>query len=714
MLARQARPLRGLCFARCRSRKSRAAGRAASRTAFAGGAAFGGTMRGSGAGRRGGSAIRGSRARWSTAAVCRVSRSTLGGGFGSALRGSAAATGCRSAPACFVRAGFGSAFGGGAAATGRLRSGACFGPFSLGAGFVSALRGTVASTGGSGLVWVAVTDGAAGGFGASPAAAERSPAGAGLVWFAVTEDLDSGLRSSDAKAGRSTPACLAWPSGGAGFGLCSVGAATTGRSAAGAGFARLSTGAGLGSDFGGSTAATGRSAEGFGVAAATTGCSTAGAGLAWFTAGGSAGFAFEGSAAAAGRSTVGARFARLSTDGGVGLGSGFGGSTAATGRSADGAGLAWFTGRRRRRLRLRRLGGGGRALTRRGLFRLVVRWWRRWFRFGLRRRGRHDRLLGGRCRLRLVHRRRQRRHRLRRLGGCASALNPGRRGGRISACARLRRGLWGCGRGDWPFTERFGLRPGVCRGRLRLCFRRRDRSDGRPASGTLLPGIFRKEVRAPVLPARLLSQGAPRLRVVPPGVRLRPAATGPDARPLHSRPADSRPRPAASAQPSAAPRPESPDRWMQPADAGLPLREQASAQAEWGQACEPHLPCRRRTSSTAPPAGSAGPARPSPAGDARRQAIGRRAHRQAQTTKGLPGAACRPSNETILYACRPHTGPRFGPAPGYSFRIFTAYLPYWLVLSESNRALAGNQHADAIRPGQRDQLPGSGPPEPRR
>ena len=109
---------------------------------------------------------------------------------------------------------------------------------------------------------------------------------------------------------------------------------------------------------------------------------------------------------------------------------------------------------------------------------------------------------------------------------------------------------------------------------------------------------------------------------------------------------------------------------MQPADAGLPLREQASAQAEWGGACEPHLPCRRRTSSTAPPAGSAGPARPSPAGDARRQAIGRRGHRQAQTTKGLPGAACRPSNETILYACRPHTGPRSGAGARVLLREF--------------------------------------------
>ena len=672
-------------------------------------------MRGSGAGRRGGSAIRGSRARWSTAAVCRVSRSTLGGGFGSALRGSAAATGCRSAPACFVRAGFGSAFGGGAAATGRLRSGACFGPFSLVAGFVSALRGTVASTGGSGLVWVAVTDGAAGGFGASLAAAERSPAGAGLVWFAVTEDLDSGLRSSDAKAGRSTPACLAWPSGGAGFGLCSVGAATTGRSAAGAGFARLSTGAGLGSDFGGSTAATGRSAEGFGVAAATTGCSTAGAGSAWFTAGGSAGFAFEGSAAAAGRSTVGARFARLSTDGGVGLGSGFGGSTAATGRSADGAGLAWFTGRRRRRLRLRRLGGGGRALTRRGLFRLVVRWWRRWFRFGLRRRGRHDRLLGGRCRLRLVHRRRQRRHRLRRLGGCASALNPGRRGGRISACARLRRGLWGCGRGDWPFTERFGLRPGVCRGRLRLCFRRRDRSDGRPASGTLLPGIFRKEVRAPVLPARLLSQGAPRPRVVPPGVRRRPAATGPDARPLHSRPADSRPRPAASAQPSAAPRPGSADRLdaacrRRSSVAGAGVGSGASGKGRANHTCHVVGGLRRRRRRLGVQ-GLLG-LRPPVTLGAKPLGVERtdKHKRQKACQEQLAGLRTKPFFTHVGHTPAPGLGRR----PGTPSRIFTAYLPYWLVLSESNRALAGNQHADAIRPGQRDQLPGSGPPEPRR
>ena len=240
-------------FAGCASRAAgavnpRAVGRAAKRTAVADGAAFDRTMRGSGAGRRGGSVSRRSRARWSTAAVYRVSRSTLGGGLGSALRGSAAATGCRSAPACFVRAGFGSAFGGGAAAAGRFRSGSWFGRLSPEAGFVSALRGTVASTGGSGLVWVALTDGAAGGFGASLAAAERSTAGACLVWFLVTEDLDSGLRSSDAKAGRSTAAGLTWLSGGAGLGLCTGGAATTGCSAAGAGFARLSTGAGLGSD----------------------------------------------------------------------------------------------------------------------------------------------------------------------------------------------------------------------------------------------------------------------------------------------------------------------------------------------------------------------------------------------------------------------------------------------------------------------------------
>ena len=481
----------------------RAVGRAASRTAFADGAAFDRTMRGSGAGRRGGSAIRGSRARWSTAAVCRVSRSTLGGAFGSALRGSAAATGCRSAPACFVRAGFGSAFGGGAAATGRLRSGACFGRLSLGAGFVSALRGTVASTGGSGLVWVAVTDGAAGGFGASLAAAERSPAGAGLVWFPVTEDLDSGLRSSDAKAGRSTPAGLAWPSGGAGFGLCSVGAATTGRSPAGAGFARLSTGAGLGSDFGGSTAATGRS-----------GLRRRGARAARRP--------VPGLAAAWSRLAAGGELARRS----AGL---LSMARRATGRSADGAGLAWFT-------------AGGGASSPRGLRaagRRRLCWLSAVRDAGRSARGRrHDRLLDGRCRLRLVHRRRQRRHRLRRLGGCASALNPGRRGGRISACARLRRGLWRCGRGDWPFTERFGLCPGVCRGRLRLCFRRRDRSDRRPASGASFLAFSEGRVRAPVLPARLLSQGAPRPRVVPPGVRRRPAATGPDARPLHSRPAD--------------------------------------------------------------------------------------------------------------------------------------------------------------------------------
>ena len=511
-------------------------------------------MRGSGAGRRGGSAIRGSRARWSTAAVCRVSRSTLAGAFGSALRGSAAATGCRSAPACFVRAGFGSAFGGGAAATGRLRSGACFGPFSLVAGFVSALRGTVASTGGSGLVWVAVTDGAAGGFGASPAAAERSPAGAGLVWFAVTEDLDSGLRSSDAKARRSTPAGLAWPSGGAGFGLCSVGAATTGRSPAGAGFARLSTGAGLGSDFGGSTAATGRSAEGFGVAAATTGCSTAGAGLAWFTAGGSAGFAFEGSAAAAGRSTVGARFARLSTDAasvsapvsaarplqpgarrtapawpgspaGGGADFGFGGSAAAAGRSPAGACFAWLSA-----------GGGagfgsgfGGAAATTGCSTAGAGF--AWFT----------------------------------AGGSAGIAFGG-------SAAALRRSIPGVGAAGFPPAlgsgAGFGVRlwrlavhrpvralPRCLPGRLRLCFRRRDRSDRRPASGTLLPGIFRKRgcgrrfCRLGCCRRALHGCGLPRVDRRATGART-PSRRSAD---------DSRPRPAASAQPSAAPRPGSPD-----------------------------------------------------------------------------------------------------------------------------------------------------------
>ena len=471
-------------FAGCASRAAgavnpRAVGRAASRTAFAEGAAFDRTMRGSGAGRRGGSAIRGSRARWSTAAVCRVSRSTLGGGFGSALRGSAAATGCRSAPACFVRAGFGSAFGGGAAATGRLRSGACFGRLSLVAGFVSALRGTVASTGGSGLVWVAVTDGAAGGFGASLAAAERSTAGAGLVWFPVTEDLDSGLRSSDAKAGRSTPAGLAWASGGAGFGLCSRGGRGDDRPLGGGRRLRAAVDRR-------------RSRLRFRRLDRRNRALGGRRRLRLVPAGGRRLRALlRGSAAATGRSTVGRRFRaavrwrrrfrlrfrRLDRR-----------NRPLGGRRR----LGLVHRRRQRRLRLRRLGGGGRALTRRGLFRLVVRWWRRWFRFGLRRRGRHDRLLDGRCRLRLVHRRRQRRHRLRRLGGCASALNPGRRGGQISACARLRRGLWGCGCGDRPFTDRFGLCPGVCRGQLRLCFRRRDRSNRRPASGALLPGIFRK------------------------------------------------------------------------------------------------------------------------------------------------------------------------------------------------------------------------------
>src|SRR5215207_3047724 len=88
--------------------------------------------------------------------------------------------------------------------------------------------------------------------------------------------------------------------------------------------------------------------------------------------------------------------------------------------------------------------------------------------------------------------------------------------------------------------------------------------------------------------------------------------------------------------------------------------------------------------------GPAQAVRLSPAADARRQAIERRARRQAQTTAGLPGAACRRSNETILYACRPHRPPVRSRRPGTPSRIFTAYLPYWLVLSESNRAPAGN------------------------
>ena len=134
------------------------------------------------------------------------------------------------------------------------------------AGFVSALRGTVASTGGSGLVWVAVTDGAAGGFGASLAAAERSTAGAGFVWFPGTEGLEFRL-ALFGRQGWALDACLL----GLGFRWGRLRALLRGGGddrplAAGAGFGRLSTGAGFGSDFGGSTAATGRSAAGAGFA----------------------------------------------------------------------------------------------------------------------------------------------------------------------------------------------------------------------------------------------------------------------------------------------------------------------------------------------------------------------------------------------------------------------------------------------------------------
>ena len=52
-------------------------------------------------------------------------------------------------------------------------------------------------------------------------------AGACLVWFPVTEGLDSGLRSSVAKAGRSTPVCLGWASGGAGFAAAAAASAAT-------------------------------------------------------------------------------------------------------------------------------------------------------------------------------------------------------------------------------------------------------------------------------------------------------------------------------------------------------------------------------------------------------------------------------------------------------------------------------------------------------
>ena len=190
------------------------------------------------------------------------------------------------------------------------------------------------------------------------------------------------MRCSAAKAGRSTPAGLAWLSGGAGLGLCS-GAAATGRSAAGPGFARLSTGDGLGSDFGGSTAATGRSAAGAGFvwfpAAApaspskarrqrpdahppglvSPGCLLVAALVSVrasaarpprpaarrpvrassdFTAGDGAGFACGGSAAALRRSILGVGAAGLLPA--LGSGSGFGGAAVATGRSPTGSGFA--------------------------------------------------------------------------------------------------------------------------------------------------------------------------------------------------------------------------------------------------------------------------------------------------------------------------------------------------------------------------------------